>query len=211
MKKNEQSIRIFKSSLLEWFTHIHPVTPAITWLPVVATCFWRGVQSDLTSVQFSQLFLTGIFFWTLVEYVLHRFLFHFEAKNAFFKRVHFLFHGVHHDDPQDPTRLVMPPLVSFFLASFFAYGLYQLLGTPGFYPFFSAFILGYLCYDYIHYAIHHFQVKLGFLAFLKKNHMYHHFVDSTQCIGVSSPLWDFVFQTFRYKKKHRSSDVASFS
>ena len=51
-------------------------------------------------------------FWTLTEYWLHRFVFHFEPEKGIGARLHWIIHGVHHDHPNDPLRLVMPPSVS---------------------------------------------------------------------------------------------------
>ena len=53
--------------------------------------------------------LAGAFTWTISEYCLHRFLFHFPARSRLGKWLVFLFHGNHHEDPKDKTRLVMPP------------------------------------------------------------------------------------------------------
>ena len=79
-------------------------------------------------------FASGIFVWSLSEYVLHRFVFHYEPKQAWLQRVWYLIHGVHHEQPQCKTRLVMPPILSIPLAFFF-YGMIRLvvgtiLGMP---------------------------------------------------------------------------------
>ena len=105
-------------------------------------------------------FSIGLFLWSLSEYLLHRFVFHYKPKNAWQERVTFLFHGIHHVQPQCKTRLVMPPIVSVPLAFVF-YGLFtlvvgQLLNAPQWVaPLFAGFIVGYVCYDMIHYATHH--------------------------------------------------------
>ena len=58
----------------------------------------------------------GWVFWTLTEYWLHRIVFHFEPEDGIGARLHWIIHGVHHDHPNDPMRLVMPPSVSVPLA-----------------------------------------------------------------------------------------------
>jgi len=79
------------------------------------------------------------------------------------QKIFFLFHGVHHAQPQLKTRLVMPPVVSIPLALIF-YGLFvavfdQLLSAAHLIaPAFSGFVLGYLAYDMIHYATHHWPM-----------------------------------------------------
>src|SRR2546430_2159045 len=56
---------------------------------------------------------------------------------------------------------------------------------------------GYVCYDSIHYAIHHFPMKAGLLNRLKQHHLRHHYHDDHSGYGVSSPFWDYVFRTNR--------------
>jgi sterol desaturase/sphingolipid hydroxylase (fatty acid hydroxylase superfamily) len=107
-----------------------------------------------------------------------------------------LFHGVHHDDPGDPTRLVMPPVVSIVLGTVFYWGFVLILGPTFARPFFAAFIAGYLGYDYIHFATHHFRPRTQWGKTVKENHMKHHFLKKGGKWGVSSSLWDHVFHTF---------------
>jgi sterol desaturase/sphingolipid hydroxylase (fatty acid hydroxylase superfamily) len=149
------------------------------------------------------LFLGGIFFWTLTEYILHRFVFHFHPSSAWGQRLHFLAHGVHHDYPNDSTRLVMPPSVSIPLAVLF-YGLFSLLIPGGFLPaYFAGFLFGYVCYDTIHYATHHAPMKGRLGHWLKQHHLRHHYVDDQNGFGVSTPFWDHVFGT-THKRKDKS-------
>jgi sterol desaturase/sphingolipid hydroxylase (fatty acid hydroxylase superfamily) len=145
-------------------------------------------------------FLGGLLFWTLTEYVLHRFIFHWVPDSNWGKQIHFIFHGVHHDYPQDALRLVMPPSVSIPLALGF-YFLFQALLPATYVPaFFPGFIVGYLFYDLTHYAIHHIHFKSGFLKKMKQHHMYHHYTDSSRGFGVSSVLWDKIFKSDFVKK-----------
>jgi sterol desaturase/sphingolipid hydroxylase (fatty acid hydroxylase superfamily) len=145
-------------------------------------------------------FLLGLFLWTLAEYTLHRFVFHFPAKGKKMERIVFLFHGIHHAQPQIKTRLVMPPVVSIPLAALF-YGLFVLVFNVIFKnplwvaPVFSGFIIGYLVYDLTHYATHHFPMRSGYAKFIKRYHMQHHYKTPDKRFGVSSPLWDMVFGT----------------
>ena len=65
--------------------------------------------------------LGGYLFWTLTEYWLHRIVFHFEPEKGIGARLHWIIHGVHHDHPNDPMRLVMPPSLSIPLAALFVW------------------------------------------------------------------------------------------
>ena len=196
-----EPIRLFKSDLLEFFTHIHPAVVLAIWTPVVVYCLAVAVQPGGASpLGLSLGFLAGLFVWTFVEYTLHRFVFHFRPRTPRQERLVFLFHGIHHAQPQCKTRLVMPPAVSVPLALLF-YGAFHLvlatlLGIPAWVaPTFAGFIAGYLVYDMTHYATHHFPMRRGFLKFLKRYHMQHHYKTPTARFGVSSPLWDMVFGT----------------
>jgi sterol desaturase/sphingolipid hydroxylase (fatty acid hydroxylase superfamily) len=200
---SDQPIRLFKSDFLEFFTHITPLAVVIIWLPVIIWLLWRSIQ-EYNAAYFRGYIplciLFGIFFWTFAEYTLHRFVFHYHPSSAGLKRLVFLFHGIHHAQPQCKTRLVMPPAVSVPMAFIF-YGLFYgvvgvLLGSrQGVEPLLMGFMTGYLIYDLIHYATHHFPMRGGALKFLKRYHMQHHYKTPDRRFGVSSPLWDKVFGT----------------
>jgi sterol desaturase/sphingolipid hydroxylase (fatty acid hydroxylase superfamily) len=200
------TIRVFKSEFLERFTHVHPLTPAIFWIPVVSWLFWRCFAIHRMSVALVfGLALLGFITWTLSEYLLHRFVFHLSTGTPLRARLQFLIHGLHHDAPQDATRLVMPPLPAVVLASAL-YALFKLaLGSPRVEPFFAAFLTGYLCYDYIHYYVHHFNPRSRTMKMIKQHHMLHHYAEHGAKWGVSSPFWDYVFGTVEDRERPRPS------
>jgi sterol desaturase/sphingolipid hydroxylase (fatty acid hydroxylase superfamily) len=196
-------IRLFKSDFLEYFTHISPVVVIAIWLPAAVYFLVSSIRSRPVSV--SALFIPagffiGLFIWTFTEYTLHRFLFHYRPRTPRQEKIFFLFHGVHHAQPQCKTRLVMPPVLSIPMASL-AYVLLYLILSSAFgmslwlAPIFSGFTTGYLIYDLTHYATHHFTMRKGYLRFLKRYHNQHHYKTPDQRFGVSSPLWDAVFGT----------------
>jgi len=198
---DEEPIRLFKSNFLEFFSHISPVAVTAIWLPVAVFLF---LEPTLLEAGWDWIaipaFFIGLFLWTLAEYTLHRFVFHYHARTPRMERVTFLFHGVHHAQPQCKTRLVMPPVVSLPLAAIF-YGLFwliigSLLQAPGWVnPMMSGFLIGYLVYDLTHYATHHWPMRSRFAKFLKRYHMQHHYKTPNARYGVSSPVWDYVFGT----------------
>lgn len=200
---SEVPIRLFKSNFMEFFSHISPVTVTVLWLPVSIYFLVRGFMKAPAGefpLHILLGFLLGLVVWSLSEYLLHRFVFHFQAKSERGQRITYLFHGIHHHQPQCKTRLVMPPIVAIPLAAVF-FGLFYLvivvlIKTPlWFDPVFSAFILGYLIYDLTHYATHHFPMRSGYAKFIKRYHMQHHYKTPDQRYGVSSPIWDYVFRT----------------
>lgn len=199
----KEPIRLFQSNFLEFFTHIHPAVIVAIWLPFCLIMLVNGMikwPGAVSTLEIPLAFILGLFFWTFTEYMLHRFVFHFHPRNARQKQLIFLFHGIHHAQPQDKTRLVMPPVVSIPLA-LVIYGLiYLVIGkvlglTYWVNPMVSGFSLGYLSYDLIHYATHHFAMRGRISKYLKRYHMQHHYKTPNARFGVSSPLWDVVFGT----------------
>ena len=158
--KNE-TVRMFESDFMELFSRVHPATPLVLYLPVVGSmlylALWRQKLSFLVVAGF---FLLGVLLWTLLEYVIHRYVFHYEPKTRVGKRLHYIIHGVHHDYPNDARRLVMPPSISVPLAFLF-YGMFLLIFARFTSSAFAGLVFGYVCYDMLHYATHHFPMKRG--------------------------------------------------
>lgn len=202
VSNKDETVRMFENDFMEFFSHVHPATPLVIYLPVVGYMIYRAsAQYDIASTTISGLVLLGVFIWTFLEYTLHRWVFHFEPRTEWGRRIHFIIHGVHHDYPNDGTRLVMPPAVSIPLAVFF-YVIFLLVFGPAYAPaVFAGMVIGYLWYDMLHYATHHFSMKRGVWLKLKQYHMRHHYGDENTGYGVSSPLWDYVFRTTQSKRE----------
>jgi len=204
-----ETTRMFESDLVERFSRIHPATPFVFWLPVIAFCLYRTHDRQLALTTTALLFLGGLLTWTLTEYVLHRYVFHWVNETSWGKRIHFVLHGVHHDYPNDKDRLVMPlgasiPLgIVIYGIFYFAFG--QLHGEA----LFAGMALGYLGYDGTHYAVHHFKHTTRLGKVLRKHHMLHHHADHDGGFGVSTPLWDLVFRTMPHAKKRVSAQATA--
>lgn len=201
ISNSKQSTRMFKSGLLESLSKVHFSVPIFIFLPaIVFFSFQAFFQWNISLLNYVLFFVLGLVIWTLTEYVLHRFVFHFVPKGEIGLRMHFIFHGVHHDYPNDAKRLVMPPSVSLPLATLFYFLFSVFLIKANLYSFFSGFLLGYLVYDIGHYAIHHFNFKNKWFKAIKKHHMKHHYDEPESGFGVSSALWDKVFKS-EFKRK----------
>ncbi|HRG97179.1 MAG TPA: sterol desaturase family protein [Polyangiaceae bacterium] len=199
--------RMFESDLVERFSRINPVTPFVFWLPVLCFLLGRAVmRHEVAPLPMAGLVLGGVFFWTFAEYVLHRYVFHFVRESAFWRRFHFLIHGVHHDFPDDKDRLVMPLGASIPMGVGF-FSLFSLTLGAAAAPFFVGFGLGYLAYDGTHFALHHFKLTGSIGKALRKHHMLHHHLDHAGGFGVSSPLWDLVFRTMPQPRKRAAKSA----
>ncbi|KAI5927901.1 hypothetical protein F4810DRAFT_645796 [Camillea tinctor] len=180
-------------SLTPWW-----VVPMV-WLPPVAYGTYLASEGFESSTTLAAAFLSGIFLWTIIEYILHRFLFHLDyylPDNRVGITLHFLLHGVHHYLPMDKYRLVMPPTLFVVLATPFwklAHAIFYFnwyLGTAVF----CGGIFGYICYDLTHYFLHHQNLPLWYKG-LKRYHLAHHFLDYELGFGVTSRFWDVIFNT----------------
>ena len=191
---------MFDNNLLDWLSRVHPSVPVIIFAPAISVLagFALARSSFLPALA---LFVAGYFFWTLSEYWIHRVIFHFEPEDGIGARLHWIIHGVHHDHPNDPLRLVMPPSVSVPLSALFCLGFWAVLGTPNWYAFGAGFLAGYLIYDMTHYLLHHHKPTSRLGRRLRELHMRHHFQDDTTGFGISAPYWDTVFRTFPSKAR----------
>jgi sterol desaturase/sphingolipid hydroxylase (fatty acid hydroxylase superfamily) len=199
-----ETCRMFESDFLERFSRIHPATPFVAWIPVAGLFVVRSaLRHDLAPLAIASTFLSGMLAWTLAEYVLHRYVFHWTNETAWGKRIHFLLHGVHHDYPSDKDRLVMPLLTSVPLAvifyTLFTVALGRTIGEPAF----AGFVVGYLFYDGTHYYVHHFVPVWRWGKLLRRHHLTHHHADHDGGFGVSTPLWDLVFRSMPAKSSKK--------
>jgi dihydroceramide fatty acyl 2-hydroxylase len=185
---------MFESRWLDACSRVHPSVPVILFAPAIAILLVLGVERVGAPAAIAWV-LGGYVFWTLTEYWMHRIVFHFEPEEGIGARLHWIIHGVHHDHPNDPMRLVMPPSVSVPLAIVFYLLFVLVLGATIAPAFGAGFLAGYLIYDMTHYHVHHHTPRTKAGRRLREAHMRHHFQDDTRGFGVSAPWWDHVFGT----------------
>jgi len=196
--KPHEGVRVFKAG---WFEHgfakAHPILPGVVWGPVVCLAIYSAARSS--HFQFwpaLSVFAFGFLAWTLLEYLLHRFVFHLLPEPTFESKLkQFMMHGYHHEFPNDRMRLVAPLLLSVPISVLVA-GAYLVLAGPYYGRLlFAGTVFGYITYDCVHYYTHHFRPTTRLGKFLRRYHMEHHYKDSESHFGISSPLWDWVFGT----------------
>ena len=193
---------MFETAWLDKLSRVHPAIPVVIFVPAIGILAGVALASIpvLTAIA---LFVGGYFFWSLTEYWIHRAIFHFEPEEGFGARFNWIIHGVHHDHPNDPLRLVMPPSVSVPLSALFCLGFWAVLGSPHWYAFGAGFLAGYLLYDMTHYYLHHHKPRTRFGRWLRELHMRHHFQDDTRGFGISAPYWDKAFGTYSSRRRRR--------
>ena len=186
---------LFENRFLDFFSRIHPSVPAIIFIPVVGAGIWLGADGGYGALAVIGLVALGLLIWTLTEYWLHRLVFHWEPDHPIGSRLHFIIHGVHHEHPNDPNRLVMPPSASIPLAAIFLLVYRVLFGAPAWLAVSAGFLVGYVVYDTMHWYLHHRIPRSRFGRRLRELHLRHHFQDDTRGFGISAPYWDRVFRT----------------
>ncbi len=217
VSNKDESLRIFESDFYERLSYVHPAVPHLLYIPLIAFMMYLSYAAGISIGRIAALFGLGVLLWTLAEYVVHRFVFHstqeleeqvqaivgslesgepaYPKMKGWRTKLYFLAHGVHHDFPNDSRRLVMPPSVSIPLAVIF-YAAFRLgFGPAASGAVFAGLVSGYLVYDTIHYAVHHFSLHSRIMLYLKKKHFRHHYQDSTKDFGVSTSLWDVILGT----------------
>jgi sterol desaturase/sphingolipid hydroxylase (fatty acid hydroxylase superfamily) len=145
--------------------------------------------------------ITGAGSWTLVEYLLHRFVFHRMPLIA-------ELHQAHHAQPRayltTPTWLTLLILGGlFFLPIWHLFTLNIAFGAL------SGLIIGWLWYGTVHHVIHHRRPRRLAIALKAAvhRHLRHHFAYGSGNFGVTTPLWDYVFGT-NNSSRPRARDIA---
>lgn len=192
--KNKGQGRLFKSDFMETMTKTHPFVIYSIYFPVMAVMLYYGVVYKGYSVgKEVLLFLGGLAFWSLFEYLMHRYVFHMVVKSEAGKRFTYTLHGIHHEYPRDRERLFMPPVPSLIISSLIFIGMHAAMGFSAL-SFWPGFMMGYLLYGSMHYAIHSIAPP-KWLKALWRNHHLHHYKYPEKGFGVSSVIWDVIFRT----------------
>lgn len=204
-RKRDRGFKVLQNDFMEKYIGTsHWAMPGVWFIPAAAFCMYGSVQWAGLSLAFSAvLFVVGLFAWTLVEYLLHRWVFHLRpASNMRLRELQFVMHGYHHEFPNDPGRLVAPPALSWPIAAALII-IYSILFGHHWWALFAGTSIGYLGYDWMHYYTHHAVPRFRLGKFMRRFHLEHHFACADFQYGLSSPLWDSVFRSFWPKSKAR--------
>ncbi|MAY83709.1 MAG: fatty acid hydroxylase [Flavobacteriales bacterium] len=198
----ETDARIFKNPVLNFLGKTHISIPLIIFFGAgVALSSYAFLVYHLSLISIISYFICGLLFFTLIEYLMHRFLYHLPSVYEE-GRIAYALHGLHHKYPKDKKLLVMPPVMSVLLASLVLGINYLIFGENGL-AFTGGFLFGYAAYLSVHFIVHAFKPPKNLFKELWVNHSIHHYQDDEKAFGVSSPLWDYVFGTMPNKKQLR--------
>lgn len=194
--RNPKQHRMYTNPVLEFLATTGPAITLMFHSGIIILMVYAGYAQDIADISVftvSACILGGIVFWTLAEYLLHRFIFHLEGKSRAMKAIHYALHGYHHLHPDDANRLFMPPFPATIILSLFFTLFYLIMQEYAFF-FTPGFQVGYLIYSFLHYYIHTRKAPRR-LELLWHRHVQHHYQDPHRGYGVSTPLWDWVFGT----------------
>ena len=195
--------RIFKDQRLERLTKSSPGITMLFYGCLTASFFFLSYKfTSLGSLKTFGCYFVGLIVWTLMEYILHRYIFHIDKYFPKARRFHYIVHGVHHEQPADKERLFMPPVPGTIIAAFLFGFSYLLIGGFSF-AFMAGITNGYLFYSFIHYTIH---TNPNTKMFRNQwfHHALHHYKYPEKAFGVSTPIWDMVFGTMPPKQVNYS-------
>lgn len=203
---SKQGPRLFESDLMEMFTNTYWWMIPLIWLPIVFYVEWQALQGGISASAIPLYMAGGLLIWTLLEYSLHRFLFHAATSTYWWNTIHYLLHGCHHKHPQDPNRLVFPPLLCIIFSVAIVTPFTYFLPKPVVYTMYGGGLLGYVCYDVTHFWLHFgFPTKFATLYKMRRYHLAHHFKNPSKGYGITNTLWDHVLGTLPPRPTRKSS------
>lgn len=178
------------------------LTPVYFYTALVVCLFALSNNESFSWLQLSLLIGLGVLSWTLIEYGLHRFIFHYHPRSDFGKRLLYAAHISHHENPHATNRLFSSLLISLPVAT--AYLLLAWIVTSSLQAasyLFAGLTAGYFCYEWLHFQAHHRRPRLRLFRYLRKYHLLHHYQTPELRFGVTSPLFDVIMRTFRPVRK----------
>ncbi|KAI9262135.1 hypothetical protein BDA99DRAFT_482215 [Phascolomyces articulosus] len=192
-------VRFFENPILDSLTYAAWYMVPLVWFPQGAYHIWQSIMTGSSLLGTLQGFLLGGFFFTFIEYTLHRFLFHLDEylpDNSIWLLVHFGLHGVHHFMPMDRLRLVLPPSLSLPLSVPIVYSVHASISNLSTaHAVIAGIMITYACYDCFHYSLHHAAMIDPHTKEMKRYHLAHHYKNPASGYGITSKLWDHVFGT----------------
>lgn len=175
-----------------------PRRPGLVYGPFIIGWLGVGVLTGIPVRTLGVAFLVGVLEWSLIEYVNHRFLYHWRPRNHRLREALDSLHAHHHRNPYQLTGVVAPLTLSIPFAIGNLLLLYALLddwvlaGQVN-----AGFGAGYLVYECTHYATHMALLRGEPWPRWAGYHLAHHFENAKTRFGVTNTFWDHVFFTYR--------------
>lgn len=193
-------------------TFLHPLMVS----HVLLLGVWMGILISLSTYRFEITVSAGVIawmggwvLWTLVEYVLNRWLLHLPGSSISIVDSIIQYHARHHDHPERiEYTFIHPALVAFTVIPLLLWSLVMssgagLIATSG-------FLFGYLGFIVLHACEHHYvSPPLSFMKGLWQHHFLHHHNDAHAAFGVSTLWWDVLFSSMPVRRSFIAVDPAA--
>ncbi len=158
---------------------------------------------SLSSILF--LCLSGVLSWGLIEYGLHRLVFHFDAQSEKGRNLVYKMHLSHHANPKTLDDLFTSLRLSLPIALCYCSLAWALTRSwQATVYLFIGLTAGYFSYEFLHYQAHHRAPRLRMFRYLRTYHLLHHHQTSGLRFGVTSPVFDYLFGTFQSTHQNRT-------
>jgi len=153
----------------------------------------------------------GLFSWGLFEYVMHRFIFHYDARSRLGRKFLYHAHVSHHENPVAKSKISASLTIGLPIGAMYWPLAWAVTGswvTASW--LFIGLAAGFFSYKWVHFQCHHRRSRLRLLRYLRHYHLLHHYKTPGLRFGVTSPLFDLVFGTFGApSKRPRFSRIAA--
>lgn len=133
--------------------------------------------------------------WNVLEYIMHRFIFHNHTLPRKVYRYLGNGHRGHHRHPNRFKKFFLPATLTVPISLLCLVGYISMLGLQSSVWCYTGLIIGLYSYELMHYLAHYGTSKLKFLRYMRKHHLSHHFADSHSNYMVSNPVLDMVLTT----------------
>lgn len=197
MTNHRPNMALENRTLLRWFASKNPIWVIIKMIPFIALYLIVFVSHWEATFHILTFFFLGILTWSLFEYITHRWVYHIHIKSS--KLAWFIdaFHHHHHKNLQDYEVLNAGFLLNYPISIFFLALVYLLSDNP---LLTAAFGVGatlyYIFYEFVHYYIHYRPYTSGYMAFIQRYHLFHHYKNWNKNFGNTTSFWDRIFGSY---------------
>jgi len=168
-------------------------------------------------------FAGGFVLWTLVEYLVHRFVLHGrfpEGDNVYRRFTHKYFdplHWEHHARPWDGNHVngTLKDTLHFAIVFAVVAAFFPLATGP---MLVAGLMVAYVCEEWVHHSVHFYRFENRYFRYIRRHHLYHHSPKGMEVgFGLTNGFWDIVWDTripeeeraLLYAKMHRSPREAN--
>lgn len=201
MNLRTSNMAVTNRGLLKWFASKNAVWSALKMIPFLVLYVYVLATMNAHFWSLPTFFL-GILGWSLFEYIVHRWIYHIPIRNLKLRWFLDAFHAHHHKNLEDHGVLNAGFLLSYPITLIILGSVYLLSGN---FVLTAAFGLGmtihYIFYEFVHYLIHYKYWSSGYMHFIQKYHLFHHYVDWKKNFGNTTAIWDIFLNT--YDKKYK--------